>query len=102
MLVSWRREEPESAGRLKAQPADDLFPLPAKHTLEREEQQQEKWINVSRVKLPQEALGQHCFFSFVIMLYISVCPSFVFPISVWLDYCDFKVNLKVQQNCQLS
>lgn len=59
MLVCWGRGEPKPAGRLVAQPTDDLFPLPAKHTLEREEQQREKWINLSSVKLPGEVLGQH-------------------------------------------
>lgn len=38
-----------------AQLTDDLFPLPAKHTLER----QEKWINLSSVLLVARVFGQH-------------------------------------------
>lgn len=88
-----------------AQPIDDLFPLPVKHTLKREDQEQEKWINLSSVKLAGDVLGQRvalkqlCLFSFIITLYISLCLTIIcFPLSFWLDYCDIKVNLKVWQN----
>lgn len=57
MLACWGKGEPKPAGRLIAQLTDDLFPLPAKHTLEREEQPREKWINLSSVKLPEECGG---------------------------------------------
>lgn len=75
MLVCWGRGEPKPAGRLIAQ-LTDLFSLPGKHTLETEELEQEKWINLSNVKLPGEALGQHVALklhrlsSFIIKLYI--------------------------------
>ncbi len=87
MLACWRRGEPKPAGRPIARPTDDLFPVPAKHTLEREEQQREKWINLSSVKLPGEVLVQHvtlkphCLFSFIITLYIPLCLPFVFLFS---------------------
>lgn len=68
---------------------DDLFPLPGKHTLEREEQEQEKWINLSSVKLAGEVLGQHvslkphCLFSFIITLYRStICFSLSFALII--------------------
>lgn len=50
--------EAKPAGRQIAQ-LTDLFPLPEKHTLEREEQEQGRWINLPNVKLPGEVLGQH-------------------------------------------
>lgn len=50
--VLWKRGARTSREAPIAQLTDDLFPLPAKHTLEREEQEQEKWINLSNVKLP--------------------------------------------------
>lgn len=102
MSACWGRGEPEPAGRLMAQPTDDLFPLLAKHTLEREEQEREKWINLSSVKLPGEVLGQHvalkphCLFSFIITLNLSLSLFLsCFSPFFWLDYHDIKVNLKV-------
>lgn len=70
----WERGEPEPAGRLMAQ-LTNLFPLPGKHTLEREEQEQERRGNFSNEELPGEVLGQrvaqklHHLLSFVITLY---------------------------------
>lgn len=74
-LACCGRGEPEPAGTPIAQLTDDLFPLPAKHTLAREEQEQKKWIHLSNVKLP----ACHTKVAFVITLYGSPRLPFVFP-----------------------
>lgn len=72
-----------------AQSADDLFPHLAKHTLEREEQEQEKWINLSKCEAARRGVRApklHCLVSFIIVslslsLSLSLSQSFVFPLS---------------------
>lgn len=99
MLACWGRREPRPAGILMAHPRHDLFSLPAKHTLEREEQEPERWINLSSVKLRGEVLEQHVsrnqLYNYIVYLSTSVV---CFSLSFWPDYRDFKVKLKGWQN----
>lgn len=73
-VVGRPREEgsPKPAGRPIAQLTDDLLPLLAKHTLDREKQGKEKWRDLSNVKLPGEVLEQQAALKLAFFIYLAL------------------------------